>query len=84
MNKDRGLVQFYNGRSEKKAEPMTYWYVICLQYGHVAIISEVGKDYIVVAQQNSSSPFAKIGLKKNSNQWTYPIQIVLASYDYRR
>ena len=38
-------------------------------YGHVAIISEVGKDYIVIAQQNSSSPFAKIGLKEESGNW---------------
>ena len=36
---------------------------------HVAIISEVGKDYIVIAQQNSSSPFAKIGLKEENGNW---------------
>ena len=69
INKDRGLVQFHNGKSEK---PETYDLLVCNTppiCGHVAIISEVGKDYIVIAQQNSSSPFAKIGLKEESGNW---------------
>ena len=35
-------------------------------YGIVGTISEVGKDYIVTAQQNSSPPFAKIALKEEN------------------
>ena len=47
-------------------------------YGH---ISEVGKDYIVIAQQNSSSPFARITLKEEVK--AYPIEFT-GFYDPRR
>ena len=38
-------------------------------YGHVAIISEVGKNYIVIAQQNSFSPFVRIPLNEDNGNW---------------
>ncbi|GGK24033.1 hypothetical protein GCM10008955_17010 [Deinococcus malanensis] len=39
-------------------------------YGHVAIISEVGNDYIVVAQQNVLTNFKEeLPLTKNGNRW---------------
>jgi surface antigen len=51
LNKRRGLVQFRNGLNEKP----------CLddllvfndtRYGHVGIVTEVGKDYVEIIQQN--------------------------------
>ena len=69
INQDRGLVQFYNGSTEK---PEVYDLLVCNMppiYGHVAIISEVGKNYIVIAQQNSSSPFVRLPLNEENGNW---------------
>ncbi|MDR1126117.1 MAG: CHAP domain-containing protein [Deltaproteobacteria bacterium] len=51
QNPARGLVQYRNGgRGRPKAQDMIVFDGI--RYGHVAIISEVGEDYIEIVQQN--------------------------------
>ena len=69
LNRDRGLVQFYNGSSEK---PRVHDLLVCnypKNYGHVAIISEVSEDYILIAQQNNGNPFERIELKEDNGAW---------------
>ena len=70
INQKRALRQFQNGGSEK---PQKYDLLVCnypLKYGHVAIIAEVGTNYIVVAQQNTSEAFQRMELKNEDQQWT--------------
>jgi surface antigen len=50
LNKRRGLVQFRNGGGERPA--VDDLVVFDGAYGHVAIISEVGSNYVEVVQQN--------------------------------
>ncbi len=54
LNTDRGLYQFRNGSSHKpRLDDIIVFSAD--QFGHVAIISEIGPDYIEVAQQNVST-----------------------------
>lgn len=66
FNKDRGLYQYKNGGNVKPEVDD----LIVFQdstYGHVAIISEVGDDYIEVVQQNIyKKPRAKYPLKEEN------------------
>ena len=38
-------------------------------YSQVTTLAKVGKNYLVIAHQNSSSPFAKIALKEENGKW---------------
>ena len=51
LNKKRGLVQYRNGGNEApKADDLIVFNDT--KYGHVAIVSEVGEDYVEIIQQN--------------------------------
>jgi surface antigen len=51
LNKARGLIQYING-GNVKPESDDIIVFNDTKYGHVAIVTEVGKDYIEVIQQN--------------------------------
>lgn len=63
LNPARNMHQYYNNASEPpKAEDLLVWGG---KYGHVAIISEVHDDYIVIVQQNiKHQPQARLPLLK--------------------
>lgn len=51
LNKDRGLIQYKNGGNEKpKADDILIF--TDTKYGHVAIVTKVTDDHIVIIQQN--------------------------------
>lgn len=51
LNADRNLIQYKNGKSEK---PKVHDLLVFQnsKYGHVAIVSKVGEDYVEIIQQN--------------------------------
>jgi len=51
LNKKRDLVQYRNGESEPP-KPDDLIVFTDTKYGHVAIVTEVGEDYIEIIQQN--------------------------------
>lgn len=51
LNSDRGLIQFYHGENERPQVNDLIVFPIT-KYGHVAIISAIGEDYIEIIQQN--------------------------------
>lgn len=59
INPQRGLIQYLNGGEEKPqvSDLIVYSPTILNRFGHVAIISQVGDDYIEIIQQNPG-PFA--------------------------
>lgn len=58
LNKDRMLVQYRNGSSHRPAEEDLIIFAPWAfnPYGHVAIVSQVGADFIEIVQQNAG-PF---------------------------
>jgi surface antigen len=69
INKQRNLLQYRNGEDEK---PQVDDLLVFndTKYGHVAIIIEVGKDYIEVIQQNIlGRPRQRHVLKNLSGKW---------------
>jgi surface antigen len=67
-NSQRGLIQYKNGGNVK---PQADDIIVFTdgKYGHVAIISAVGKDWIEVIQQNSEVPRKKYTLTKSDNEY---------------
>lgn len=61
-NEQRGLIQYANGGDEKP-RPGDLLVFTDGAYGHVAIISEVGHDWIEVIQQNSEFPRERFELR---------------------
>lgn len=55
LNKQRGLTQYKNGGDEKP-RPGDLLVFTDGAYGHVAIVSDVGKEWLEVIQQNSEFP----------------------------
>lgn len=51
LNKQRGLVQFFNGKEQAPQLDDLLVFQDTL-YGHVAVVSEVGKSWVEVVQQN--------------------------------
>lgn len=58
LNAERGLIQFANGAGETPAEEDLVVFAPWLlnRFGHVAIVSQVGPDFVEVIQQNAG-PF---------------------------
>ncbi|UMR32423.1 CHAP domain-containing protein [Massilia sp. MB5] len=54
LNAERGLMQFANGAGEMPAEEdlLVFGPWLLNRFGHVAIVSQVGPDYVEVIQQN--------------------------------
>ncbi len=54
LNRDRGLVQYYNGGDEKPqvGDIIIFDATLFNRYGHVAIISQVTDDTVEIIQQN--------------------------------
>jgi len=68
LNKKRGLVQYRNEDTEKpKADDLLVF--TDNTYGHVAIITEVGEDYIEVIQQNKASSREKFKLEEKQGKY---------------
>lgn len=70
LNKTRGLYQYINGGNEKpKADDLIIF--TDTKYGHVAIITQVGEDYIEIIQQNKGSKTRdRYKLKINNSKYT--------------
>jgi surface antigen len=68
FNEQRGLYQYHNGGDVK---PQVNDLLVFTDgaYGHVAIISEVGKDWLEVIQQNSEVTREKYKLEENSGKF---------------
>lgn len=69
LNLRRGLVQYGNGGSEP---PLPGDLIVWNEgtYGHVAIVSEVGENYVEIVQQNiAGMPRARLPLKNVLNAW---------------
>lgn len=64
MNKARKLVQFKNGTSSPPAVNDLLVLDWAPPWGHVAIISEVGEDYVEIAQQNAGPAKYQLDLSK--------------------
>ena len=71
FNEQRGLIQYENGGDEKP-RPDDLLVFTDGSYGHVAIITEVGQDFIEVIQQNSEFPRERFEL--NTENGSYTIQ----------
>ena len=69
LNEQRGLIQYENGGDEKP-RPDDLLVFTDGAYGHVAIITEVGQDYIEVIQQNSEFPRERFELKVENGRYT--------------
>lgn len=69
LNTERGLLQFVNGAGEAPVaeDLMVFSPWLFNRYGHVAIVSQVGRDYVEVIQQNPG-PFG-------SSRERYPLVI---------
>lgn len=82
FNKKRDLIQYSNpsDTKPKKDDIIIFDKSIFNSYGHVAIISEVGNDFIEIIGQNPG-PFTssreKIKLKRQSNLWFIDNQRIL-------
>lgn len=69
LNKSRGLVQYKNGENIKPKEDDLLVFRDT-KYGHVAIVTEVGEDYIEVVQQNIlAKPRERYELKIEDNKY---------------
>ena len=68
FNTDRALYQFRNG-SYRQPRVNDIIVFTNTYYGHVAIISEVTKDYIIIKQQHCKNPTKKIKLNNDNNKW---------------
>ena len=68
FNADRALYQFKNGNVK---QPKLNDIIIFNKsyYGHVAIVSEVTDNYIVIKQQNCRKPTKRIALSYVNNRW---------------
>lgn len=69
FNEQRGLYQYHNGGDVKPKEDDLLVFTNGA-YGHVAIISEVGDDWIEVVQQNSEVPRERLSLSKKDDNYT--------------
>jgi len=69
LNPRRALIQFSNGGTEPpQPDDLLVWNRG--NYGHVAIVTEVGEDYVEFIQQNISGfPRARMSLKNLINSW---------------
>lgn len=68
-NEQRGLLQYENGGDVKpKVDDLLVF--TDGAYGHVAIISEVGDNYIEVVQQNSEVPRERLRMKVSGRTYT--------------
>lgn len=69
FNAERGLVQYRNN-DIVKPEPDDLMVFTNSKYGHVAIVMDVGEDYVEVIQQNVyGKPREKFALIKNGVNW---------------
>ncbi|MBC8061759.1 MAG: CHAP domain-containing protein [Clostridiaceae bacterium] len=69
LNKKRGLLQFKNG-GKTKPESDDLIVFNDTKYGHVAIVTEVGADYIEIVQQNIyNTPRAKLMLSEKDGNY---------------
>ncbi|RNC29127.1 MAG: Bifunctional glutathionylspermidine synthetase/amidase [Candidatus Dichloromethanomonas elyunquensis] len=68
LNEQRGLVQYLNGGDVKPREDDLLVFTDGA-YGHVALISEVGKDWIEVVQQNSEVTREKYMLQYKAGKY---------------
>jgi surface antigen len=68
FNTDRALYQYKN---ISKRQPKVNDIIVFnnTYYGHVAIISEVTDDYIVIKQQHCKNPTKKIKIIYENNKW---------------
>ncbi len=69
LNKQRGLVQFQNGGDIKPAADDLLVFTKG-SYGHVAIICDVGDDWVEVIQQNSEVPRERFKLVVKDGRYT--------------
>ena len=77
FNQERGLYQFRNGskRRPQVNDIVVFWGP---SFGHVAIVAEVGEDYIELAQQNVGiETRAQLPLSKRNDRWTIRDSAVL-------
>lgn len=73
LNTDRNLLQFTNGSTSlpKVNDLLIFSGNVFNPYGHVAIISEVGEDYIEIVQQNvGKTSRDKLDLEHIEAKWT--------------
>ena len=82
LNKDRGLYQYSNGSASipKVGDLLVFDGNIWNEYGHVAIISEVGEEDIEIVQQNpgpTAESRIRIGLEKSEGLWSIDREDVL-------
>lgn len=74
LNKERMLIQYRNGAASKPAaeDLIVFAPWVLNRYGHVAIVSEVGADFIEVVQQNAG-PFGstreRFPLERREGRW---------------
>lgn len=69
FNKARGLYQYKNGENVKP-EPDDLLVFTDSTYGHVAIVTEVGKDYIEIIQQNIfETPRQKLAMEEKDGKY---------------
>ena len=73
LNAARNLLQYKNeGRSKPQVDDLLVMHGgsgILQQYGHVAIVSAVGKDYIELVQQNMGASRMKLPLVERGAVW---------------
>ncbi len=74
FNKKRGLYQYKNGNMSKPRETdiLVFGPTSFNQFGHIAIVSYVGKDFIEIVQQNpgANNPSRmKYGLRNSEGAW---------------
>lgn len=74
INRDRGLVQYKNGSFKKPAKDalLIFGPTRYNQFGHVAIISEIGSHYVEIVQQNAGPTAQTRGtypLRQRSGKW---------------
>jgi len=69
LNEQRGLIQYNNGGDEKP-RPGDLLIFTDGAYGHVAIVSDVGQDWLEVIQQNSELPREKFELRNENGRYT--------------
>lgn len=72
LNRDRNLLQYTNSSKSKPKvnDLIVFKGNIFNSYGHVAIISEVGEDYIEIVQQNvGKTSREKIDLETKDSKW---------------
>lgn len=70
LNKSRGLYQYRNG-DNVKPEVDDIIVFNNTKYGHIAIVSDIGKDYIEIVQQNIyDTPRQKLSLTESNGIYT--------------